>query len=60
MQCLIKALNEQYLKLTGEKDAHITKTETSIHESESEIQRLRDAVTRCVYVTLITVNFNFW
>uniref|UniRef100_A0A8D0D5V5 FYVE and coiled-coil domain-containing protein 1 n=1 Tax=Sander lucioperca TaxID=283035 RepID=A0A8D0D5V5_SANLU len=35
--------------LTGEKDAHITKTETTIRESEREIQQLRDAVTRCVY-----------
>lgn len=56
---MFKDVNEQYLKLTGEKDAHITKTETSIRESESEIQRLRDAVTRCVYVTLTPVNFIF-
>ncbi|XP_010779284.1 FYVE and coiled-coil domain-containing protein 1-like, partial [Notothenia coriiceps] len=41
----LKALNEQYLNLTGEKDAHITQTETNIRESESEIQQLRDAVT---------------
>ncbi|KAJ4943223.1 hypothetical protein JOQ06_005728 [Pogonophryne albipinna] len=41
----IEALNEQYLNLTGEKDAHITQTQTTIRESESEIQQLRDAVT---------------
>ncbi|KAF3834876.1 hypothetical protein F7725_027434 [Dissostichus mawsoni] len=41
----IEALNEQYLNLTGEKDAHITQTETTIRESESEIQQLRDSVT---------------
>ncbi|XP_073331982.1 FYVE and coiled-coil domain-containing protein 1 [Pagrus major] len=41
----LEVVNEQCLNLTGEKDAHITKTETSIRESESEIQRLRDAVT---------------
>lgn len=58
--CFIKALNEQYLQLTGEKDAHITKTEATIREGESEIQQLRDAVTRCVYVPVIPVNFIFW
>ncbi|XP_041646860.1 FYVE and coiled-coil domain-containing protein 1 [Cheilinus undulatus] len=42
----LEAVNEQYLHLTGEKDAHITKTETTIRESESEIQYLRNAVTR--------------
>uniref|UniRef100_UPI0037E74818 FYVE and coiled-coil domain-containing protein 1 n=1 Tax=Semicossyphus pulcher TaxID=241346 RepID=UPI0037E74818 len=42
----LEAVNEQYLQLTGEKDAHITKTETSVRESEDEIQQLRDAVTR--------------
>ncbi|XP_035508749.1 FYVE and coiled-coil domain-containing protein 1 [Morone saxatilis] len=41
----LEALNEQYLQLTGEKDAHITKTEATIREGESEIQQLRDAVT---------------
>ncbi|KAF1385786.1 hypothetical protein PFLUV_G00111390 [Perca fluviatilis] len=41
----LEAMNEQYLQLTGEKDAHITKTETTIRESEREIQQLRDAVT---------------
>ncbi|XP_068447352.1 FYVE and coiled-coil domain-containing protein 1 isoform X2 [Clinocottus analis] len=41
----LEAENEQYLQLTGEKDAHITKTETSIRETESEIQQLRNAVT---------------
>ncbi|CAJ1060414.1 FYVE and coiled-coil domain-containing protein 1 [Xyrichtys novacula] len=42
----LEAVNEQYLHLSGEKDAHITKTETTIRESESEIQQLRNAVTR--------------
>ncbi|KAK5870171.1 hypothetical protein PBY51_024827 [Eleginops maclovinus] len=41
----LEAMNEQYLHLTGEKDAHITQTETTIRESESEIQQLRDAAT---------------
>ncbi|XP_071343752.1 FYVE and coiled-coil domain-containing protein 1 [Trachinotus anak] len=41
----LEALNEQYLQLTGEKDAYITKTEATIRESESEIQQLRDAVS---------------
>uniref|UniRef100_A0AAQ4S6G7 FYVE and coiled-coil domain-containing protein 1 n=1 Tax=Gasterosteus aculeatus aculeatus TaxID=481459 RepID=A0AAQ4S6G7_GASAC len=41
----LEAANEEYLQLTGEKDAHITKTETSIRESESEIQQLRNAET---------------
>ncbi|XP_041791525.1 FYVE and coiled-coil domain-containing protein 1 [Chelmon rostratus] len=41
----LQAVNEQYLQLTGEKDAHITKTEAIIHEGESEIQQLRHAVT---------------
>ncbi|XP_040895976.1 FYVE and coiled-coil domain-containing protein 1 [Toxotes jaculatrix] len=41
----LEAENEQYLQLTGEKDAHITKTEATIRESESEIQQLRDAVS---------------
>lgn len=53
-------MNEQYLQLTGEKDAHITKTETNIRESESEIQRLRDAATRWVYLPVITLNFFFF
>lgn len=57
---LTKAVNEQYLQLTGEKDAHITKTEAIIHEGESEIQQLRHAVTRCVYVPVIPVNWIFW
>ncbi|XP_068563312.1 FYVE and coiled-coil domain-containing protein 1 [Cebidichthys violaceus] len=41
----LEAVNEKYLLLTGEKDTHITKAETSIRESESEIQQLRNAVT---------------
>ncbi|XP_054458582.1 FYVE and coiled-coil domain-containing protein 1 [Anoplopoma fimbria] len=41
----LEAVNEKYLQLTGEKDALISKTETSICESESEIQQLRNAVT---------------
>lgn len=50
-------MNEQYLQLTGEKDVHITKTETTIRESESENQRLRHAATRCVYIPVITSKF---
>ncbi|XP_008291446.1 FYVE and coiled-coil domain-containing protein 1 [Stegastes partitus] len=41
----LEAVNEQYLQLTGEKDAHITKTEAAVRGNESEIQQLRDAVT---------------
>ncbi|XP_076583049.1 FYVE and coiled-coil domain-containing protein 1 [Chaetodon auriga] len=41
----LEAVNEQYLRLTGEKDSHITKTETIIREGESEIQQLRNALT---------------
>ncbi|XP_034737346.1 FYVE and coiled-coil domain-containing protein 1 [Etheostoma cragini] len=41
----LEAVNKQYLQLTGEKDSHITKTETTIRESESEIQQLRAALT---------------
>ncbi|XP_044216809.1 FYVE and coiled-coil domain-containing protein 1 isoform X2 [Thunnus albacares] len=41
----LEAVNEQYLQLSGEKDAHITNTEATIRESESEIQKLRDAVS---------------
>ena len=44
--CSVKAVNEKYLQQTGEKDAHITKTEATISNNESEIQRLRDALTR--------------
>ncbi|XP_034386132.1 FYVE and coiled-coil domain-containing protein 1 isoform X1 [Cyclopterus lumpus] len=40
----LEVVNEKYLQLTGEKDAHITKTETSIRESESEIQQVRNEV----------------
>ncbi|XP_042337521.1 FYVE and coiled-coil domain-containing protein 1 [Plectropomus leopardus] len=42
----LEAVNEKYLQLTSEKDAHIRKTETTVREGESEIQQLRDAVTR--------------
>ncbi|XP_047443428.1 FYVE and coiled-coil domain-containing protein 1 [Mugil cephalus] len=42
----LEAVNEQYLQLTGEKDAYITKAEATVRENESEIQQLRDAVTR--------------
>ncbi|XP_038571987.1 FYVE and coiled-coil domain-containing protein 1 isoform X1 [Micropterus salmoides] len=41
----LEAVNEQYLQLTGEKDAHITKTETAVREAESEIQQLREGLT---------------
>uniref|UniRef100_A0AAQ5XRV0 FYVE and coiled-coil domain-containing protein 1 n=1 Tax=Amphiprion ocellaris TaxID=80972 RepID=A0AAQ5XRV0_AMPOC len=41
----LEAVNEQYLQLTGEKDAHITKTEAVVRKNESELQQLRDAVT---------------
>lgn len=37
----LEALNQQYLELTGEKDAHITKTETAIRDNETEIQQLK-------------------
>lgn len=37
----LETLNQEYLLLTGEKDAHITKTETTIRDSESEIQQLK-------------------
>lgn len=53
---VLKAANEEYLQLTGEKDAHITKTETSIRESESEIQQLRNAETKCVFKKLIPLS----
>ncbi|XP_053287306.1 FYVE and coiled-coil domain-containing protein 1 [Pleuronectes platessa] len=42
----LEAENEQYLVLTGEKDAHITTTEATIRRSESEIQRLTEAVSK--------------
>uniref|UniRef100_A0A673AAD2 FYVE and coiled-coil domain-containing protein 1 n=1 Tax=Sphaeramia orbicularis TaxID=375764 RepID=A0A673AAD2_9TELE len=42
----IEAVNEQYLQLTGEKDAHITKTEATIRENESKIQQLQHAASR--------------
>lgn len=44
----MKAVIEQYVQLTAEKDAHITKTESTLREFESEIRRLRDAATRWV------------
>ncbi|KAK7888923.1 hypothetical protein WMY93_024483 [Mugilogobius chulae] len=37
----LEVLNEQYLKLTGEKDAHITQTETTIRDNDTEIQQLK-------------------
>lgn len=46
---LLKAVNEQYLQLSDEKDAHITKTEAVICESKIEIQQLRNAVTRYIH-----------
>ncbi|CAN9500494.1 unnamed protein product [Ophioblennius macclurei] len=42
----LETANEQYLQLTGEKDAHITKTEAIVRHSDSEIQQLRDALTK--------------
>lgn len=45
----MKAESEEYLHLTGEKDAHITKTEAAIRENESEIQQLKDAATRYIH-----------
>lgn len=42
----MKGVNEEYSRLIGEKDAHITKSEAAIRQSEGEIQRLRDSVTR--------------
>ncbi|XP_077439779.1 FYVE and coiled-coil domain-containing protein 1 isoform X1 [Vanacampus margaritifer] len=41
----LEAENDQYLQLSGEKDAHITKTETTVRESDDAIQQLRDALT---------------
>ncbi|KAM9848800.1 FYVE and coiled-coil domain-containing protein 1 isoform 1-T4 [Aulostomus maculatus] len=41
----LEAVNEQYLQLNGEKDAHITKTEAVVREGEREIQQLKDAIT---------------
>ncbi|XP_058494259.1 FYVE and coiled-coil domain-containing protein 1 [Solea solea] len=42
----LEAENAQLLLLTGEKDAHITKTEAIIRESEREILQLTDAGSR--------------
>lgn len=48
--CFTKAENEECLHLTREKDAcHITKTEATIRESESEIEQLKDAATRYIH-----------
>lgn len=47
--CFTKAENEEYLHLTREKDAHITKTETTTRENESEIEQLKDAATRYIH-----------
>lgn len=44
--------------LVGEKDAHITKAEATIRESESEIQQLREAVNRWGPVQP-TIHMNF-
>ncbi|XP_023810317.1 FYVE and coiled-coil domain-containing protein 1 [Oryzias latipes] len=41
----LEGVNEEYLQLLGEKDAHITKTEASLRENVSEIVQLRRAVT---------------
>nr|XP_057929082.1 FYVE and coiled-coil domain-containing protein 1 [Doryrhamphus excisus]XP_057929084.1 FYVE and coiled-coil domain-containing protein 1 [Doryrhamphus excisus] len=41
----LEAENEQHLRLSGEKDARITKTEASVRESESAIEQLRHAIT---------------
>ncbi|KAF7659670.1 hypothetical protein LDENG_00294540 [Lucifuga dentata] len=40
----LEAVNEQYLQLGGEKDSYITKSETAICESETEVQRLRGSL----------------
>ncbi|XP_024134159.1 FYVE and coiled-coil domain-containing protein 1 isoform X1 [Oryzias melastigma] len=41
----LEAVNEEFLQLVGEKDAHITKTEASLRESDGEIDQLRNAVS---------------
>ncbi|XP_020335812.1 FYVE and coiled-coil domain-containing protein 1 [Oncorhynchus kisutch] len=41
----LEGVNEEYSRLIGEKDAHITKSEAAICQSEGEIQHLRDSVT---------------
>uniref|UniRef100_A0A673XIH9 FYVE and coiled-coil domain autophagy adaptor 1 n=1 Tax=Salmo trutta TaxID=8032 RepID=A0A673XIH9_SALTR len=48
----IEGVNEEYSRLIGEKDAHITKSEAAIRQSEGEIQRLRDSVTSAEEVLL--------
>lgn len=49
---VIKAVNEQYVQITGDKDAHITKGETTIHEHEKQILQLSEALTWCVFVPI--------
>ncbi|XP_012720274.2 FYVE and coiled-coil domain-containing protein 1 [Fundulus heteroclitus] len=39
----LKAANEKYLQLIGEKDAYITQAEATIRENEGEIQQLRSS-----------------
>ncbi|XP_071403032.1 FYVE and coiled-coil domain-containing protein 1 [Centroberyx affinis] len=41
----LEVVNEQYSQLIGEKDVHITKSETTICQSEEEIQQLRGSVS---------------
>ncbi|XP_054908360.1 FYVE and coiled-coil domain-containing protein 1 [Poeciliopsis prolifica] len=40
----LKAANEKYLQLIGEKDAYITQTEATIRENEGEIQQLSSSM----------------
>ncbi|XP_068599254.1 FYVE and coiled-coil domain-containing protein 1 [Brachionichthys hirsutus] len=41
----LKSLTEQLVQQTSEKDTHIAKAETTLHENETEIQQLRVAST---------------
>ncbi|XP_047231431.1 FYVE and coiled-coil domain-containing protein 1 [Girardinichthys multiradiatus] len=41
----LKAANEKYLQLIGEKDAYITQAEATIRDNEGEIQQLRNSAT---------------
>ncbi|XP_061744304.1 FYVE and coiled-coil domain-containing protein 1 isoform X1 [Nerophis ophidion] len=41
----LEAENEQYLQLSSEKDAHITKTEADVRDNESAIEQLKQAIT---------------
>ncbi|XP_068175313.1 FYVE and coiled-coil domain-containing protein 1 [Antennarius striatus] len=50
----LKAMNEQIGQLNSEKDAHIIKTETTLHENEIAIQQLRDASASAEKVHLTT------